>query len=421
MQSKKVLCLFDYNSFTGFSSVSKNLMQNWKKTLKDDIFFDIVAINYFGEDYVEGENTRVISAKKKDIGSDDFGRHVFLATLYRGDYDAIFILQDLGVIVPIIKHLHEIKEKRKSEGKKSFKSFFYFPVDFELNPILTKGLSFFDELYTYTEYGKNMVKRWDRSSGEKVKIVPHGNNPKDFYYHSDWMAVSKFRKEYFGVENANKFIIGCVNRNQSRKDIPNTILGFNEYHDVYNTESLLYLHMNPTDPMGWNLKVICDQLGMKEGKSYMFPPSEDLDKGTDISKLNMIYNSLDLFLSTTTGEGWGLTITEAMATRRPIVAPNHTSLTEISDNGKRFFTLDKLRPVVAMVDNIIRYQTDIEDIASKINEVKEMYDEGYERQSTTEIDEKLDKAWQYVQTLDWVKLSKIFSDDFKTHLKIESH
>ena len=420
MNPAKILCLFDYNSFTGFAQVSKNLIANWKKTFGNSVKFNIIAINYFGEDYAEDENVKVISAKLKDIAKDDFGRHVFLATILKEDYDAVFILQDLGVIVPIIKHLEEIKQKRKAENRKSFKSFFYFPVDFELNSMLITKLDFFDELYTYTHWGKEMATKWNEKLQKKIKVVPHGNNSKDFYYHSDWLKIGRFRREYFGEKNAQKFIIGNINRNQSRKDIPNTILGFYEYREKYNTDSFLYLHMNPTDPMGWNLRAIFNQTGLVEGKDYMFPPEEDYNKGSDIAKMNEIYNSIDLFLTTTTGEGWGLTITEAMATRRPIVAPIHTAITEITNDGNFVWGLKKLRPIVAMVDNVIRYQTDIEEIADRINEVFEEIKESEDAQDTMPIDRKLDSAWTWVRKLDWKNIAQKFSDDFKKHLKIES-
>ena len=69
-QPIRILAIFDYNSFTGFGSVSKNLVNNWKKIFGERLFLDIVAVNYFGEDYTEGTNIRVISAKKKDIAKD---------------------------------------------------------------------------------------------------------------------------------------------------------------------------------------------------------------------------------------------------------------------------------------------------------------------------------------------------------------
>ena len=94
MKQIKALCLFDYKCHTGFASVSKNLMDNWRKQLKGQVQFDIVAINYFGEMLVEPDGTRIISAKLTDNQQDDFGRYVFLKTLLDGDYDVVFILQE---------------------------------------------------------------------------------------------------------------------------------------------------------------------------------------------------------------------------------------------------------------------------------------------------------------------------------------
>jgi hypothetical protein len=52
----RILALFDYNSFTGFSTVSKNLVSNWKKIFGESMFLDIVAVNYFGNGYSEVVN-----------------------------------------------------------------------------------------------------------------------------------------------------------------------------------------------------------------------------------------------------------------------------------------------------------------------------------------------------------------------------
>ena len=114
-----MLCLFDYNSITGFATVSKNLISNWKRMFGDNLKIDIVAVNYFGEDYTEGNNIRIISAKKKDIAKDDFGRYVFMRSLADIDYDLMFILQDLGVIVPLVPHLKKIQDDKKAAKRKN--------------------------------------------------------------------------------------------------------------------------------------------------------------------------------------------------------------------------------------------------------------------------------------------------------------
>ena len=403
----RILALFDYNSFTGFATVSKNLVKNWQRTFGDAMRLDIVAVNYFGEDYSETDNIRVISAKRRDVAEDDFGRYVFMRSIMDIDYDLIFILQDLGVVVPTIPHIKKLLEDKKNGNRKQFKSILYFPVDFALTPNLAVGLEFFDVLATYTDYGKNHVLRLRPDLKPKVKVVPHGNNMENFYPVPSEEAQS-FRKEYF-KENADKFIIGCVNRNQSRKDIPTTIFGFLEYWEEHNKNSFLYLHMNPKDPMGWNLKTILAQTPLKEGVDYGFPPVEDYNKGSDVSKLNLIYNSLDCFLSTATGGGWELTVTEAMSAKKPVVIPKHTSFEHLGgQNGERAYFLETLYPIVAMVDNIIRFQCDLYEISDVLHQV-------YLDKTSRAIDQtlKIEKAYKFVESHDWKEISKSFSDDIK--------
>ena len=403
----RVLALWDYNSFTGFSTVSKNLVNNWKRIFGDSMNLDIVAVNYFGNDYSEGDNIRIISAKARDVAKDDFGRYVFMRSLMDIDYDLIFILQDLGVVIPTIPHIKQIYDDKKNGNRKLFKSIFYFPVDFALTPNLGVGLEFFDVLATYTEFGKHHVLRLRPELKNKVKVVPHGNNMENFFVLPENESLA-FRKEYFG-ENSDKFIIGCINRNQSRKDIPTTIFGFLEYWEEHNKNSFLYLHMNPKDPMGWHLRTILAQTPLREGVDFGFPPKEDYNKGADVLKLNLIYNSIDCFLSTATGGGWELTVTEAMSAKKPVIIPKHTSFEHLGgENGERAYFLETLYPIVAMVDNIIRFQSDLYEISDVLHQV-------YLDKTSNALDQKLklEKAYKFVESLDWNSIAKIFADDIK--------
>lgn len=403
----RILATFDYNAPTGFATVSKNLVKNWKKIFGDSLKMDIVAVNYFGDDYTEGDNIRVISAKKKDIAKDDWGRYVFMRSLKDIDYDLIFCLADLGTVVPMIPYLKEIKEEKKAANRKQFKSILYFPVDFALTPNLGVGLEFFDSLATYTEYGRFHALRINPAIKGKIKVVPHGNNMENFYPLPAEEAQS-FRKEYFG-KNADKFIIGSVNRNQSRKDIPTTIFGFLEYWENHNSNSFLYLHMNPKDPMGWHLRTILAQTPLREGKDFMFPPQDDYNKGADLLKLNKIYNSFDCFLSTATGGGWELTVTEAMSAKKPVIIPKHTSLEHLGgEKGERAYFLETLYPIVAMVDNIIRFQCDLYEISDTLDQV-------YKDKKSHALDQtlKVEKAYKFVESLNWNDISKSFAEDIK--------
>jgi glycosyltransferase involved in cell wall biosynthesis len=399
----KLLCLFDYNSHTGFSTVSKNLISNWQNTFGDNIKIDIVAVNYFGESYKEG-NVTIVSAKHTDIAKDDFGRYVFMRSLRQIDYDVIFILQDTGVIAPIIPFLRKILQEKITKGEKQFKSIFYFPVDFELLPYMVKDLDFFDYLATFTEFGKRSIINWKPELSKKINIVPHGNNSNNFYpLPND--EIKTFRKEYFG-DNSDKFIVGCVNRNQFRKDIPTTIFGFMEFWET-NKNSFLYLHFNPSDPMGWDVKIILNQTPLKENIDYQFPTSEESGAGTSIKKLNCIYNSLDCYLSTALGGGWELTTTESMAVRVPTIVPKHTSfLTLGGKSGENTYFLENQYPIVSTMDNIIRFQCDLYEIADKLTEVKNDILNG-------NVKKKTDAAYNFVSGLKWKDIAKVFSDKIK--------
>jgi len=412
---KHILCLMDYgkDTRTGFATVSSNIKREIKKAYGEQVSLDILGINHYGDDYVEEDGTRVFSAKINDVKNDDFGRYYFLKMVQEGDYDGIFIIQDLGVIHPIIPILESIKQKKKEANKKLFKSIWYFPVDCHLFATLTRHLEFFDVVVTYTEFGRDEILKFRPDLKGKIKVVNHGNNPKDFYPLNE-EEKKKFRKEYFG-KNADKLIITNVNRNQPRKDIPNTIFGFIEAKKDWKQNGLtkepfLYLHCMPKDPLGHDLRAILMQTQLVEYKDFMLLPKQYEENLLGIDMLNGIYNSSDVFITTTLGEGWGLTITEAFATKLPVIAPNTTSIKEISGEGSRAYLLETIVPFCSTVDNIIREQSDCWEIGERIIEVSNDL-----LNKNQKLNDKVEKAYKYVNTLTWEDVCKRWIEYFKIY------
>lgn len=410
MKKKKILCFFDYAAKTGFGTVSKNLVREIRKHYGNNIILEIVAINYFGEPYMEDDNTYVISAKLNDVNNDDFGRFYFLKRLKEIEYDGIFVCQDLGVITSFIEVMQHIQKDKKEKNKKSFKSIFYFPVDSRLIRLLTKNLDFFDLLVTYTEYGRQDILRLKPELKSKIKVIPHGNNSKDFYPLSDEERI-KFRNEYFG-ENADKFIITNINRNQPRKDIPNTIFGFIEARKIWDNPKMpfLYLHMHPNDPMGWDIRAIMLQTDLEEDVDYKLIPKEMEDGMADISTINKIYNASDVYLTTTLGEGWGLCFSESAACKVPIIAPYTTSFIEMSNYGKNAYMLENIYPYCHTNDNVVREQTDIYEIADKLVAVA-----NDKLNNNPELENKINASYEWVKKLEWDKICKQWIDYFKIY------
>lgn len=406
---KKVLILCDYVARTGFGTVSKNIMDELRRSFGHRLKKTIIAVNYFGEPFWEDESTYVVSAKLNDVKQDDFGRYFFLKFLQENDYDGIFICQDLGVITPFIEVLQHIKNEKREQNRKNFKSIFYFPVDCHIIEELTRNIEFFDLLVTYTEFGRNEVLRFKPELKGKIKVIPHGNNSKDFYPMPD-DEKRAFRAEYFG-ENAHKVIITNVNRNQPRKDIPNTIFGFIEAKAIWEPTlppPFLYLHCHPQDPMGWDLRAIMLQTDLEEDVDYKLLPKQYELEMVPTDLVNKIYNASDIFLTTTLGEGWGLTFSEAAACKIPIIAPYTTSFIEMSGYGKRANMLETIYPICQPNDNVVREQTDIYEVGEKILYVSQQI-----KSQSVELNKKVFANYEWAKSIEWSKVCTAWADYFK--------
>lgn len=406
---KKVLILCDYVARTGFGTVSKNIMDELRRSFGHRLKKTIIAVNYFGEPFWEDESTYVVSAKLNDVKQDDFGRYFFLKFLQENDYDGIFICQDLGVITPFIEVLQHIKNEKREQNRKNFKSIFYFPVDCHIIEELTRNIEFFDLLVTYTEFGRNEVLRFKPELKGKIKVIPHGNNSKDFYPMPD-DEKRAFRAEYFG-ENAHKVIITNVNRNQPRKDIPNTIFGFIEAKAIWEPTlppPFLYLHCHPQDPMGWDLRAIMLQTDLEEDVDYKLLPKQYELEMVPTDLVNKIYNASDIFLTTTLGEGWGLTFSEAAACKIPIIAPYTTSFIEMSGYGKRAYMLETIYPICQPNDNVVREQTDIYEVGEKILYVSQQI-----KSQSVELNKKVSANYEWAKSIEWSKVCTAWADYFK--------
>lgn len=434
---KRILCLFDYgpNTMTGYGTVTRNLIPRLKKHFGDKLHLDICAVNYYGESFADyGGTVRMLSGKLNQnvvhipdqfAQGDDFGRMQFMTMLRDENYDGIFIMQDLGIVASIIPILKMLYDQKIRAGKPGFKSMIYFPVDGLMHPKVinqsydhkklaeiapddrrhfdspvinqVKELSFFDQVVTYTEYARREIIRHDPSLRPHIDILGHGIDTKEFYP-LDPQEKREFRKDYFGT-NSKKIIVGCINRNQPRKDIPTSIYGFIEAMEHYkapeNKSYFLYLHMNPDDPLGWKLRDVLSLTKLKEGVDYMFPKGGNKDLQVPTEMLNKIYNSLDMYLTTATGGGWELGVTEAMACKVPCIVPQHTSMAEIGADGRAIF-MEEFLPSTIIQDNVKRFMCHYEEVGEKITELskgiiaKEMW-----------VSQMIENAYQWVTEQTW--------------------
>ncbi len=203
-------------------------------------------------------------------------------------------------------------------------SHFWFPSDggaglpIECDKIIKK----FEHPVAMAKFGQKQVKDY---YGLDVKHIPHGLDTKKFHRLPDDQR-NQLRQKW---NLQDKFVIGVVARNQPRKFLDRTIKALQILNKVKDKipNAVLFLHADQNDPaqpfnltrliQRYNLenKVVWSGINAMEG----FPESE----------MNNVFNLFDTFLLTTSGEGFGVPIIEAMACEVPVLATNYTTTPEL--------------------------------------------------------------------------------------------
>ena len=154
--------------------------------------------------------------------------------------------------------------------------------------------------------------------------IPHG---------VDTNLFKPIMKPKYGSEDKpDAFIVGCVARNQHRKNIPRLVKGFAQFvkqNNLSPDQAKLILHMDWNDAMGWKFPDFATYYGVED---YLMPPLMGvLDHGEAISEEDManLYNCMDVFVLPTGGEGFGIPTLEAMSCGVPVCATNYTTSYEL--------------------------------------------------------------------------------------------
>ncbi len=367
---------------TGFGTVSRNILSGLHATGKYEI--DVLGINYWGDPHnfpfriwPTGINT----------DRDPYGRKKVFTMIQQMDFDILFFLQDTF----ILDFLPELHTKLYEQGKK-FKSICYYPIDGVPKESWLQNVGVCDYIIAYSEFGKSESIK----ALPEIKIpmvIPHGVNTKE-YFKIDKEDAAAFRTHFFGAQ-ANKFVFTNLNRNQQRKDIPRTVAAFSEFHKEV-PESLLYLHMAKKD-QGWDLPEVISAYGLSITEDVIFPENFGPNQGYPRNIVNMIYNISDCIISTTLGEGWGLSWIEAMATKTPVIMPRNTAMIENITKDRGWLVNSGTNPslftVVPNDNEIIRPLVDVEDMVKAMKEV--YYD-------AEEAKKRVDNAYDWITTnMEW--------------------
>ena len=190
--------------------------------------------------------------------------------------------------------------------------------------------------------------------GPPVRVIPHAVDLQSFRPRPDRDDL----RAAYGL--SKRFVVGCVARNDFRKQIPVLLKAFAMFAKRHR-EALLYLHMDPDGPV-WRLPELVKRHGLERRVALTRGLVGPI--GTTTRTLNAVYNLFDVMVLPTMGEAFGLPILEAMAAGVPVIATACSAVSELVEGrGELIAVRDWL---TMPSDNADYALTDVGDLVEKL-------------------------------------------------------
>jgi len=172
-----------------------------------------------------------------------------------------------------------------------------------------------------SRYGQQQLS----NNGIDSYYIPHSVNCEAFVPNLEWRQQSRARYNW-----EDKFVIGTVGTNHvgERKNWRVSLRAIKEFDSMHPGEIIYYMHTNPMDERGEvNLVELRNQYGIDD--ITKFPSQTDMVVGIPQDTMARMYNSLDVFLLPSKGEGFGIPIIESMACGVPVITTDCTAQSEL--------------------------------------------------------------------------------------------
>lgn len=284
-------------------------------------------------------------------------------------------------------------QKMKRRHKIIGSLLFYFPFDSkDVYAGAEDVLETMNIRVAMSKFAQNLLKK---ETGLESHYIPHGLDPV-IYRPLPKHVIEKAKKDN---KWEDKFIVGCVGRNQSRKNLPALFKAFKEFSDG-KKDTVLFLHADPKDPQGNDLFDLSKKLGIQDKVVFGM---KRFSLGEPEFKINLAYNLMDVHVLSTTGEGFGLPIIESMAAGTPNICTDYTSAKELIGNHGLRVPLARGHPYITGQLNTDRALVDISKLA---NAMERMYNNEALRKKYSKLGRKyvLDNySWERVMRM-WLNL-----------------
>lgn len=372
---------------TGFGTVSKHVLSSIYSTGRYEI--DQLAINFHG-DFVDRnvipwqmQPARLLDPR------DPHGIKMFKRALQKSEYDIVWILNDLFVTTECKDIINETRVRYRTLGKKPPVFIYYYPVDCHVNKWATGMLDVCDIPVCYTDHGREETLITKPGLKNRLRQIPHGVDT-DTFKPATRNEIARWKTEMLRVSPDTTVVIN-INRNSTRKQIPYSVLAFKEFRKRV-PKSIMYLHMVQKD-QGGDLDKIIEIADLSPKKDVLYPLGMTMNSPPSFEVVNKLYNCGDIFLTTHLGEGWGLTVTEAMACGVPVVAPDNTCMPEQLGKDSERGYLYPCKDLIYIDTSGFRKKGLIPDIVDKMLEVHQA--------GPKEWNPKVKAGLEYARSLHW--------------------
>jgi len=240
---------------------------------------------------------------------------------------------------------------------RSFIHLAHFPVDgLCKNDRLPRGfdrvIRGFDVPVTYSMFTKKAV---DRQLGIDVPLIYLGIDTTKYFSIDPKEAKRKLHIP------EDKFIVGMVATNQERKQFEDLIPAFAKFCKD-KPEAVLMLFTDPRPNSYYGCHDLLDLMDQyKVLNRYLDATSLFMCKD---EVMNYIYNAIDIGVLCTQGEGFGLPVLHHHGAGKPVLVTDCTSCSELTVHE-----IERVRTRGTFIghnNNIIRYLTDVDDLADKM-------------------------------------------------------
>jgi glycosyltransferase involved in cell wall biosynthesis len=346
----RVLILSDGGATTGFGRVTHSIGDRLVTEYGHEV--SCLAVNYDGDYW---PTPIKLYRPNKNNPLDIYGQSRFVEMLAEVVPDVVLMLNDPYVI---LKFLLRNKWDEDLALARTTPVIAYMPVDginhpktWSKMPLIINGLPSF-EGGTGPNFVPVVMTEFGRSLFPDAELIYHGVDSDLFrpISQTDPLTASNGRviksrkdaKALLGIDS-DAFLVVRVDRNSHRKNFADT------------WRALIPVMKRHANVQAWfHCRAEGDQLELPQiiarepeyADRFHFPGSFSSKRGWTESDLVAVYNAADLFVSTSWGEGFGLTLAEASACGVPIIAQNVSSITEVVGPGgillepERFIAVD---------------------------------------------------------------------------------